>query len=124
VYTSRKGRTTAADSKMQCRKEHWLETRAMQLEDPKFDTTQIGTPAADWLVPDARAAIQEKAMTDEEYQSICKQLANGDNNVDLNYQLKNDILCLANRVYAPKGMQTRIMTSEHNSKIAQIFGRE
>ena len=76
------------------------------------------------MLQEARATLQEKAMTDEEYRSIWEQLAKGDNNVDQKYQLKNDSLYLANRVYVPAEMRTRIMTSEHNSKIARNFGRE
>ena len=37
VYTSTEGGTTAAGAKMLFRKEHWLEVRAMQIEDHKFE---------------------------------------------------------------------------------------
>jgi hypothetical protein len=76
------------------------------------------------LVVEARTSIQEKDMTNDEYLSIWKQLTIGSDNIGKHFQLNNEILCGKNKLYTPKEIHSRVMASEHNSKVLQHFGRE
>jgi len=122
-FTSGEGGTMAAGNKTLLRKEQWLEVGAMQIEDEEMSCINIGAMDIERLLPEAKESIKEKALLDEDYRTICKQLVSG-GNVDKEYRFRDEILCWKNRVYVPHGLQERIMQSEHDSKIAGHFGRE
>ena len=73
------------------------------------------------LLPEAKARIQEKAMLDNGYQEICKQVVQ-QGNIDKGYTIMEDLLCWKNRIYTPEGMRQRIIKSEHDSEVARHFG--
>jgi len=122
-FTSGEGGMTATGNKTLLRKEQWLEIGAMQLDDSSYEIIHIGALDVDQLLPEAKARIKEKALLDDNYGAICKQLSSGDV-IDKHYELVDGILCWKKRIYAPKELRHRIMMSEHDSKIAGHFGRE
>jgi len=66
------------------------------------------------LLPEAKERIKEKALLDEDYVAICRQLSSR-GKVDEHYEIKDDLLCWKNRFYTPRGLRKRIMDSEHDS---------
>jgi hypothetical protein len=123
AFTSREGGTTAAGQQTLLRKEQWVEIGAMQIDDNDREQIEIGALAIEQLLPEAQERIKEKALLDEEYISICKQLSSRGIG-DVHYEIKDNLLCWKNRLYVPKGLRKRIMESAHNSKVAGHFGRE
>jgi hypothetical protein len=123
AFTSREGGTTAAGQQMLLRKEQWVEIGAMQLDDDDCEGIDIGAIAIDQLLPEANERIKEKALLDEDYIAICKQLSSG-GRIDEHYGIKGDLLYWKNRLYVPKGLKKRAMSSEHDPKVAGHFGRE
>jgi len=123
AFTSKEGGTTATGNQTLLRKEQWLEVGELQIDDEDYDIIKIGALDIDQLLPGAKDRIKEKDLLDDEYWAICKQLSSG-NIIHKHYELKDDILCWKNRVYAPNEMRQRIMRSEHDSKMAEHFGRE
>jgi len=93
------------------------------LDNNSYKAISIGALDIGQLLPEAKEKIMEKALLDDSYRSICKQLSSG-NNTDKHYELVDDILCWKKRIYAPKELQQRTMQSEHDSKVAGHFGRE
>lgn len=77
----------------------------------------------DQLLPKARERIKEKAMLDEKYRELCKQVTIG-GNIDKGFSISNELLCWKNRSYVPEGLCQRIIQSEYDSKVAGHFGRE
>jgi hypothetical protein len=75
------------------------------------------------LLPEAKERIKEKALLDEHYRTICKQLVSR-RNVDKEYEIHNEILCWKNQVYVPDGLRERIIRLEYDSKVAGHFGKE
>lgn len=96
----------------------------MQIEDDECDMIYIAAFEVEQLLPYAKNKIQQKAMVDVDYQAICNQIAMGSDTIGKNFQFKHDILCWKNRVNVQKGICSRIMASEHDSKIAGNFRRE
>jgi len=123
AFTSKEGGTTATGDRLLLRKEQWLEVGAMQLDDSDIEVMNIGAIDIEQLLPEAIQRIKEKALLDNSYRSICKQLSSGEI-TDKHYEMVNDILCWKKRIYAPKDLRRRLMESEHDSKIAGHFGRE
>ena len=76
------------------------------------------------IITQAISWNKEKEFLDQEYQNNCNQLKAGYDNIDKNYQLKDDILCWKNSVYAPEGMRTWKLNSQRNSEVAGHIGRE
>jgi len=122
-FTSKERGTTATGDQMLLRKEQWLEVRAMQIDNESYSMINIGALDIEQLLSEAKERIKEKALLDEDYRSICKQLSSGDT-TDKHYELIDDILCWKKRIYERKEMRQRIMRSEHDSKVAGHFGRD
>jgi hypothetical protein len=75
------------------------------------------------LLPEAKEWIKEKAMLDDKYREICKQVAkNG--NVDKNFSLMDKLLYWKGRVSVLEGLRQRVILSEHDSKVTGNFGRK
>jgi len=123
AFTSREGGTTAAGKQTLLRKEQWLEVGAMQLHDMEIGCLNFGAMDIEQVLPEAKERIKEKALVDNNYRMICKQLIPG-GHVDKEYEIRDEILCWKNRVYVPEGLRDRIMQSEHDSKVAGHFGTE
>jgi hypothetical protein len=123
AFTSREGGTTAAGQQTLLRNEQWVQIGATQLDDDDCEEIDIGAIAIDQLLPEAKERIKEKALLDEDYIAICKQLSSG-GKIDEHYTIKNDLVCWKNRLYVPKGLRKRVMNSEHDSNVAGHFGRE
>jgi len=70
----------------------------------EYETIQIAAIDVDQLLPEAKEKIKEKAMLDEKYEDLCKQLSPG-GNIDRNFTLANELLCWKNRIYVPEGLQ-------------------
>jgi len=103
-------------------KEQWLEVGAMEI-DLDYESIQISAIDIHQLLPEAKERIKEKAMLDERYRDLCKQVKR-DGNIDKNFTIINDLLCWKNRIYVPEGLRQRIIQSEHHSNVAGHFGRE
>ena len=97
AFTSREGGTTATGNKLLLRKEQWLEIGAMQLDDNGREDIYIGALDIDQMLPEAKERIKEKALLDDSYISICKQLSSGDV-TDKHYELVDHILCWKKRI--------------------------
>jgi len=102
----------------------WLEVGAMDLDtNNEYETIQISAMHVEQLRPEAKERIKEKAMLDEKYRHLCKQISSG-GNIDGNFTIVNELLCWKNRIYVPEGLRQRVIQSEHDSKVAGHFGRE
>jgi len=123
AFTSREGGTTAAGQQTLLCKEQWVEIGAMQLDDDDREGINIEALAVEQLLPEAKETLKEKAMLDEDYLAISRQISSG-GKVDKHYEIKEDLLCWKNRLYVPKELRQIVMRSEHNSKVAGHFGRE
>jgi len=73
----------------------------MQLDDSDIEVMNIGAIDVEQLLPEAIQRIKEKALLDDSYRSICKQLSSGEI-TDNHYEMVNDILCWKKRIHAPK----------------------
>jgi len=123
-FTSREGGTTSATNQTMIDKSQWLEIGAMELDtNDKYETIQISAIDVDRLLPEAKERIKEKAMLDEKYRDLCKQISSG-GNIDGHFTIINKLLCWKNRIYVPEGLRQRVIQSEHDSKVAGHFGRE
>jgi hypothetical protein len=68
-------------------KEQWLEVGAMAIDlDNGYETIQISAIDVDQLLPEAKERINEKAMLDEKYRELCKQVSK-DGNIDKNFAI-------------------------------------
>jgi len=105
-------------------KDQWLEVGAMELDlNDYYESIQISALEVDQLLAEARERIKEKAMLDEKYKELCKLVSTG-GNIDKSFSISNELLCCKNRVYVPEGQRPRVIQSEHDSKVAGLFGRE
>jgi hypothetical protein len=100
-----------------------VEIGAMQLDDDDREIIMIGAIEVEQLLLEAKEQMKEKALLDEGYLGICRQLSSG-GNVDNHYGIQDKLLCWKNRIYVPQGLRTRSMSSKHDSKITGHFGRE
>jgi hypothetical protein len=86
-------------------KEQWLEVGAMELDlDGSYKSIQISAIDVDWLLQDARERIKEKAMLDEKYRELCKQVTTG-GNIDKSFAILNELLCWKNKIYVPEELR-------------------
>jgi hypothetical protein len=123
-FTVREGGTTSATKQLMLDKEQWLDVGAMENDrDYGYETIQISAIDVDQLLPEAKERIKEKAMLDNKYRELYKQVAK-DGNINKNFSISNDLLCWKNRIYVPEGISQWIIQSEHDSKVAGYFGRE
>jgi len=76
VFTSRGRGKTSATNKTMLRKEQWSDIGAIQIEDDSIETSPLAVLDVEILLPEAKARIQEKAMLDDNYRKICKQVTN------------------------------------------------
>jgi len=74
------------------RKEQGLEVGAMQYDNDDVEAVQLSALHIEASLPEAKARIQVKAMLNNNYQDICKQIAN-QGNVDKGYEFKATLLC-------------------------------
>jgi len=92
-FTSREGGTTSATQQTIVDKRQWLEVGAMDLDaNNEYETVQISAIDVEQLLPKAKERIKEKAMLDEKYRDLCKQVSSG-GNIDGNFTLANELLC-------------------------------
>jgi hypothetical protein len=90
AFTFREGGTTSATEQLMMDKEQWLEVGAMEIDlDYDYEIIQISAIDVDQLLPEARERIKEKAMLDEKYRDLCKQVTK-DGNIDKNFSIIND----------------------------------
>jgi len=124
AFTSREGGTTSTTNQTMLDKSQWLEVGAMDLNtNNEYETIQISAIDMEQLLPEAKERIKEKAMLDEKYRDLCKQVSLG-GNIDGNFTIANELLCWKNRIYVPEGLRQRVIQSEHDWKVAGHFGRE
>jgi len=121
-FTSTEGGTTSATQQTLLDKDQWLEVGAMDISN-EYETIQIAAIDVDQLLPEAKERIKEKALLDDKYRDLYKQISSG-GNIDGNFAIVNELLCCKNRVYVAEGLRQRVMQSEHDSKVAGHFGRE
>jgi hypothetical protein len=126
AFTSKEGGTTSATEHTMFDKEQWLEIGAMELnfdEDDGYESIQISAIDLGQLLPEATERIKEKAMLDDKYRDLCKQVTIG-GNVNKSFSIIDELLCWKNRIYVLEGLRKRIIQLEHDSKVAGHFGRE
>jgi len=123
AYTSRKGGTTATTTEPLLGPEQWLEVGAMEIEDEDFQEICIGAMEVASLLPEQKQKIIIDALLDEDYQKRCKAITKG-HNADPHYEIIDKLLCWKRRIFAAARTRERIITSEHDSKIAGHFGRD
>jgi len=98
AFTSREGGTTSATSQTMLEKDQWLEVGAMELDlNDGIESIQILAMAVEQLLPEAKERIKEKAMLDDRYRELCKQVSSG-GNIDKGFALKDEFLCWKNRI--------------------------
>jgi len=89
----------------------------------EYKTIQISAMDMEQLLPEAKERIKEKAMLDEKYRDLCKQISSG-GNMDGNFTIVNELQCWKKRIHVPEGLRQRVIRSEHDSKVAGHFGQE
>jgi len=105
AFTSREGGTTSATNQTMMEKEQWLEVGAMELDfNNGIETLQISAIEVQQLLPEAKERIQEKAMLDDKYRELCKQVSTG-GNINKSFSVTNELLCWKNRDYVPEGLR-------------------
>jgi hypothetical protein len=95
----------------------------MTLENDDYEEINIGGIAVEQLLPEAKERIMEKALLDEDYVKMCKQLSCG-RKIDKHFEIQEELLGWKNRLSIPKGLRKRILDSENDSKAAGHFGQE
>ena len=124
AFTSREGGTMSATNQPMLRKEQWLEVGAVQIDDDEeFGEIQTAALEVELLLPEAKARIKEKAMSDNKYRDLAKQVVDA-GNISQSFTKTDELLCCKNRIYVPEGLRQRVMQSEHDSKVAGHFRRE
>jgi len=124
AFTSREGGTSSATTEEMLDKSQWLEISTMELDiKDEYETIQISAMDVEQLLPEAKERIKEKAVLDERYRALCKQVSSGEV-IDKNFTMSDGLLCWKNRIYVPEGLRQRVIQSEHDSKVAGHFGRE
>jgi hypothetical protein len=61
----------------------------MQIDDDELGVISIGPMEVEQLLPEAKEHIKQKALIDENYMVICKQLSSG-GNVSKEFPLNSD----------------------------------
>jgi len=123
AYTFREGGTTAIMETPMLGPEQWLEIGAMEIYDETLEYIEIGVLEVKLLSSKQKKSIIQDAKLDDEYVHICKVSWKGDS-INSNYDNKEDILTWKGRIYVLKRMRSKVMKSEHDSKIAGHFGRD
>jgi len=95
----------------------------MQIEDDGIECIKIEAMDVEELLLEAKERIEQKAVLDKHYRTICKHISCG-RNMDKEYTTYNDIPCCKNRLYLPEALRKRTMKSEHDSKVAGPFGQD
>lgn len=122
-FISKAGRTTARGDVTLLKKKQSLEIQATDSDDEDCDIINIGAMEVELLLPEAKEMTVEKAMLDDDYGNAYKQVSTGKIS-DKEYSIQDGILCWKNRVYAPKGLRSSIIQSEHDFKVAGHFRRD
>ena len=104
AFTSKEGGTTAASQRRLLQMEQWVEIGAMQLDDDNREEINIGAIMVEQLLPEAKERIKEKALLDEDYTAICKQLSSG-GKINEHSEIRDDLLYWKNRLYVPNGFR-------------------
>lgn len=74
---------------MMLEKEQWLDVGAMELDfDNGIKSIQVLAIEVEQLLPEAKDRIKEKAMLDEKYRELCKQVSAG-RNIDKSVSIQN-----------------------------------
>jgi len=128
AFTSKERGTTLAIVATMLGKAQWLEIGAVEIENIEYenieyDSINIGAIKVEQLLPEAKERIIQKAMLDDNYKKIYKQV-NDEKNTDSNLSIEGDLLGWKKRIYVPEKLRTAIIKSEHDSKVAGHFGRE
>jgi len=79
VFASKEGGITSVINQTMLRKEQWLEVGAMQIEDNDIECINISVLDIEALLPESKERIKEKAILDDKYREICKQVTTGGN---------------------------------------------
>jgi len=69
-----------------------------------------------------QANIQD-AKLDYQNMQLCKAISKGANN-DTNFTRQEELLGWNGSIYVPKAMRSKVLKSEHDSKVAGHFGRD
>jgi hypothetical protein len=101
-------------------KEQLLEVGPMEMDCDEYKSIEISAIEVDLLLPEAKERIKEKAMLDDKYKELCKQITNG-GNIDTNFSLSEDQLCRKNRIYVHEALRQRIIQWVHDSNLAGHF---
>jgi len=89
AFTSKEWSTTSATHQMMLEKEQWLDVGAMELDfDNGIKSIQVLAIEVEQLLPEAKDRIKEKAMLDEKYRELCKQVSAG-RNIDKSVSIQN-----------------------------------
>ena len=123
AFTSRERGTTVAGNQTLLRKEQWLEVGAMEIEDDQYEVLKIAALKLDLLLPEAKQRIKDKALLDEQYRKICQRVACQHDAIDVNFSIKENLLCSKSQIYILMGLWERILQWEQDLKIAGHFGR-
>jgi hypothetical protein len=85
-------------------KEQWVTVGAMELDlNINFESIHISAFHVVQLLPEAKERIKEKAMLDNKYRELCKQVTT-EGNIDKSFSVKDELLCWKNMIYVPEGL--------------------
>jgi hypothetical protein len=122
AFTFRERGKTSTINQTMSDKEQWLKVGAMENDLDGYKSIQILAMEVALLSPEAKERIKEKAMLDEKYRELCKQVKLG-GNVDKTFSVTNELVGGKNGINVPEGLRQGKMQSEHDSNIAGHFGR-
>jgi len=88
-----------------------------------IESIQISATDVEQQLPEAMERIKAKAMLDDEYREIWKQVSK-EGNADKGFSISNELLGLKNRIYEFEGLRQLIIQSERGLKLAGHFGTE
>jgi len=97
AFTSREGGSTSATNQTMMDKENWLEVGAMELDLEEYETIQISAIEVDLLLPEAKERIKEKALLDDKYKELCKQVMR-EGNINKSFWIINELRCWKKRI--------------------------
>jgi hypothetical protein len=109
--TSREGGTTLVTNQTMLDTEQWIEVGAMEMDLDRYESIQISAIEVALLISEAREKIPEKAMLNEKYRELGKQVTIG-GNIDKSFSITNEPLCCKNRIYVPQGLRQWVIQSE------------
>jgi phage FluMu protein gp41 len=84
-------------------KEQWLEVGAMELDHKDVESIEMSAIDVDQLLPEAKERINKKAILDEKYKELCKQVSSG-GNINRSFSISTELVYWKNRIYVPEGL--------------------